>query len=79
MPLYAAMQDEIVGTFRQALGPGSEVYAVLLASLFIGVTFGRNVARTGVLAELTPNELLAYLVPAIRALLAPPIAAAEAR
>jgi hypothetical protein len=79
MPLYAAMQDEITETFRQALGPGSEVYAVLLSSLFIGVTFGRHVARTGVLAELTRDELRGYLVPAIRALLAPPIAAAEAR
>jgi AcrR family transcriptional regulator len=66
MPLYAAMQNEIIETFRPALGPGSEVYAVLLSSLFIGVIFGRHVARTGMLAELTRDELQAYLVPAIR-------------
>jgi hypothetical protein len=53
------------------------VYAALLASLLIGVTFGRRVARTGVLAELTRDELIGYLVPAIRAVLAPAIAAAE--
>jgi hypothetical protein len=37
----------------------------------------RHVARTGALAELTREELVGYLVPAIRALLAPAIAAAE--
>jgi len=46
-------------------------------SLLIGVTFARHVARTGALAELTREELVGYLVPAIRALLAPAIAAAE--
>ena len=41
------------------------------------VTFARHVARTGALAELTREELVGYLVPAIRALLAPAIAATE--
>jgi AcrR family transcriptional regulator len=77
MPLYAAVEREVTATFREVLGPGSEVYAGLLGSLLIGVTFGRRVARTGVLAELTREELIGYLVPAIRALLAPAIAAAE--
>ncbi len=40
-------------------------------------TFARHVARTGALAGLTREELVGYLVPAIRALLAPAIAAAE--
>ncbi len=71
MPLYAALQQEVVTAFRQVLGPGSEVYAGLLGALFIGVLFGRYVARAGILAELTPEELERYLVPAIRALLAP--------
>ena len=79
MPLYAAMEREATATFLDVLGPGLEVYAGLLASLLIGVTFGRHVARTGVLAELTGEELTGYLVPAIRALLAPAIAAAEGR
>jgi AcrR family transcriptional regulator len=79
MPLYAALEHEVSTNFLKVLGPGSEVYAGLLASLFIGVIFGRKVARTGVLAELTTDELVGYLVPAIRALLAPPIAAAEGR
>jgi hypothetical protein len=79
MPLYAAMEHEITTTFRKALGPGSEVYAGLLTSLFIGVTFGRHVARTGVLAELSREDLVGYLAAAIRALLAPSIAAAEVR
>jgi len=79
MPLYAAVQREITGAFQEVLGPGSEVYASLLGALLIGVAFGRRVARTGVLAELTPEELIGYLVPAIRALLAPAIAAADAR
>jgi hypothetical protein len=35
--------------------------------------------RKDVLAQFTRQELLDYLVPAIRALLAPPIVAAEAR
>jgi len=77
VPLYAAVEREITATFREVLGPGSEVYAGLLGSLFIGVTFARHVARTGVLAQLTQEELVGYLVPAIRALLAPAIAEAE--
>jgi len=77
MPLYAAMEREISGAFRQVLGQGTEAYAELLGSLLIGVTFARHVARTGALAELTREELVGYLVPAIRALLAPVITAAE--
>jgi Bacterial regulatory proteins, tetR family/Tetracyclin repressor-like, C-terminal domain len=77
MPLYAAMEREITAAFREALGPGTEAYADLLGSLLIGVTFARHVARTGALAELTREELVGYLAPAIRALLAPAIAAAE--
>ena len=77
MPLYTAVEREITATFRQVLGPGSEVYANLLGSLLIGVTFARHVARTGALAELTREELVGYLVPAIRAVLAPALAAAE--
>jgi len=78
MPLYAAMEREITTAFREVLGPGTEAYADLLGSLLIGVTFARHVARTGTLAELTRSELVGYLVPAIRALLAPAIAAAQA-
>jgi len=78
MPLYAAMEREITAAFREVLGPGTEAYADLLGSLLIGVTFARHVARTGALAELTGEELVGYLVPAIRALLAPAITAAEA-
>jgi AcrR family transcriptional regulator len=77
MPLYAAMERELTAAFREVLGPGTEAYADLLSSLLIGVTFARHVARTGALAELTRAELVGYLVPAIRALLAPAIAAAE--
>jgi hypothetical protein len=72
-----AMERQITATFREVLGPGTEAYADLLGSLLIGVTFARHVARTGALAELTREELVGYLVPAIRALLAPAIAAAE--
>jgi AcrR family transcriptional regulator len=78
MPLYAAMERQITAAFRDVLGPGTETYADLLGSLLIGVTFARHVARTGTLAELTREDLVGYLVPAIRALLAPAIAAAEA-
>ena len=76
MPLYAAMESEVTAAFREALGPGTEAYAELLSSLLIGVMFARHVARTGALAQLTRTELLGYLVPAIRALLAPAIEAA---
>lgn len=78
MPLYAAAEHEVTSVLRQVLGPGTEVYANLLSSLAIGITFTRHVARAGALAELTPEELTAYLVPAIRAMLAPAIAAARA-
>jgi len=78
MPLYAAMESEIIAVFRDVLGPGAEIYAYLLSSLLIGVTFGRHVARTGMLADLTQEELTGYLVPAIRDLLAPAITAAAA-
>ena len=81
MPLYAAMEREVTAAFREVLGPGTEAYADLLGSLLIGATFARHVARhvarTGALAELTREELVGYLGPAIRALLAPAIAAAE--
>ena len=78
MPLYAAAEREVTSALRQVLGPGTEVYANLLSSLAIGVTFTRHVARTGALADLTPEELAAYLAPAFRAVLAPAIAAAHA-
>jgi AcrR family transcriptional regulator len=78
MPLYAAAEREITSALRQVLGPGTEVYANLLTSLAIGVTFTRHVARTGAMAELPPDELAAYLAPAIRAVLATAIAAAQA-
>jgi AcrR family transcriptional regulator len=78
MPLYAAAEREVTAALRQVLGPGTEVYANLLTSLFIGVTFARHVARTGALADLDRNELVGYLVPAIRALLAPAVTAAQA-
>ena len=77
MPLYAALEREITDGFRAVLGPGAEVYAGLLGALFIGVLFGRYVAPAGVLAELSPDELAAYLVPAIRAVLAPALAKAS--
>jgi AcrR family transcriptional regulator len=79
MPLYAAMERETTTALRQVLGPDTEVYADLLSSLLIGVMFARHIARTGFLAELTPDELAGYLVPAIGALLAPAIARAEDR
>jgi hypothetical protein len=76
MPLYAAVERETTAAYRKVLGPGSEVYADLVGSLLIGVTFARHVARAGALAELTPRELIGYLTPAIRAVLAPAIARA---
>lgn len=78
MPLYAAAEREVTAAFRRVLGPGTEVYANLLTSLIIGVTFVRHVARTGALADLDRDELAAYLVPAIRALLAPAVTAVQA-
>ncbi|TVZ04762.1 TetR/AcrR family transcriptional regulator [Trebonia kvetii] len=78
MPLYAAAEREVTEAFRRALGPGTEVYANLLTSLVIGITFARHVARTGALADLDRDELVGYLVPAIRALLAPALTAAQA-
>jgi AcrR family transcriptional regulator len=78
MPLYAAAEREVTAAFRRVLGPGTEVYANLLTSLVIGVTFARHVARTGALAELSQDELVGYLVPAIRALLAPAVGSAQA-
>jgi AcrR family transcriptional regulator len=78
LPLAAAAEQEITNAIRAVLGPGTEVYANLLSSLAIGVTFTRHVAHFGALSELGPEELTAYLVPAIRALLGPAIAAAQA-
>jgi len=79
LPLAAAAEQEIIAALGQVLGPGTEVYANLLSSFAIGVTFTRHVAHFGALSELTQEELTAYLVPAIRALLGPAIAAAQAR
>ena len=77
MPLYAAAEREVTRTFRQALGPGTEVYARPgeLAGHRRHVHPPRRPDRA---AELTPEELTAYLVPAFRAMLGPAIAAAHA-
>jgi AcrR family transcriptional regulator len=72
MRLYHALERSAAESYRQIFsGPDADVYVDLLASLLIGVTFSRYVAATGRLAEMSAEELIAYLTAAITALLAP--------
>jgi hypothetical protein len=75
VPLYQELQQQSADAYRQVLeDPDADTRAGLLIALLVGVTFGRHVVPTGVLAEMTTEELISYLTPAIRALLAPALA-----
>jgi len=72
MRLFRALERSAVDAYREVLtGPESDTYVDLLASLLIGVTFSRHVARTGALAEMSAERLVSHLTRAIHALLAP--------
>jgi AcrR family transcriptional regulator len=75
VPLYQELQKQIADAFRQVLeGPDTDICVSLLTALLVGVTFSRHVVPTGVVAEMTTEELTSFLTPAIGALLAPAVA-----
>jgi Tetracyclin repressor-like, C-terminal domain len=68
--LYAAMQANSVALYGDLLpGPDPAARVELLGAQLIGVTFSRYIARSGRLAEMTPGELRAALVPVLRGIL----------
>jgi hypothetical protein len=50
-------------------GPDPAARVELLGAQLTGVTFSRYIARSGRLAEMTPGELRAALVPVLRGIL----------
>ncbi|MFF4562188.1 TetR family transcriptional regulator [Streptomyces sp. NPDC001435] len=70
--LYAAMRRSSAAAYRTVLsGPDAEERIDLLASHLIGVTFSRYVLRSGPVAEMPPERLVAYLTRTLRCLLEP--------
>jgi AcrR family transcriptional regulator len=68
--LYAAMQENSIALYEGIL-PGEDPAArvELLGAQLIGVTFSRYIARTGRLAQMSPDELREHLIPVLRAIL----------
>ena len=72
MRLFQALERSAAEAYRQVFPKADiEIYVDLLGSFLLGVTFTRYVARTGRIAEMSADELIAYLADAINALLAP--------
>ncbi|MEV0183430.1 TetR family transcriptional regulator [Streptomyces sp. NPDC050625] len=70
--LYAAMRRSSAAAYRTVLsGPDADERIDLLASHLIGVTFSRYVLRSGPVAEMPPERLVAYLTRTLRCLLEP--------
>lgn len=70
--LYAAMRRSSMDAYRTVLsGPDADERIDLLASHLIGITFSRYVLRSGPVAEMPPERLVAYLTRTLRCLLGP--------
>ncbi|MFF4500616.1 TetR family transcriptional regulator [Streptomyces sp. NPDC001401] len=70
--LYAAMRRSSAEAYRTVLsGPDADERIDLLASQLIGVAFSRYVLRSGPVAEMPPERLVAYLTHTLRCLLQP--------
>jgi len=62
--LYAAMQENSLALYQGLLpGPDKAARVELLGAQLIGVTFSRYIARTGRLAEMSPDKLRESLIP----------------
>ncbi|MEQ7004959.1 TetR family transcriptional regulator [Actinopolymorpha sp. B17G11] len=69
--LLEAMQRSTSEVYREILGEeATDAVAPFMASLLIGVTFSRYIARAGALAEMSAATLQAHLTTCLRALLA---------
>jgi len=68
--LYAAMQASSLTLYQNVL-PGEETATrvELLGAQLIGITFSRYIARTGRLAQMSPDELRDELTRVLRAIL----------
>jgi len=70
--LYAAMRRTSTEAYRTVLtGPDADERIDLLASHLIGVAFSRYVLRSGPVAEMAPERLVAYLARTLRCVLLP--------
>ncbi|UXY31841.1 TetR/AcrR family transcriptional regulator [Streptomyces sp. HUAS TT20] len=70
--LYAAMRRSSAAAYSTVLsGPDADERIDLLASHLIGVTFSRYVLRSGPVAEMAPERLVAYLTRTLRCVLEP--------
>ncbi|MEU6064599.1 TetR family transcriptional regulator [Streptomyces sp. NPDC047082] len=70
--LYEAMRRSSAAAYRTVLsGPDADERIDLIASQLIGVTFSRYVLRSGPVAEMPPERLVAYLTQTLRCLLEP--------
>jgi len=70
--LYAAMRRTSTEAYRTVLTePDADERIDLLASHLIGVAFSRYVLRSGPVAEMAPERLVAYLTRTLRCVLLP--------
>lgn len=70
--LYAAMRHSSTEAYRTVLtGPDADERIDLLASHLIGIAFSRYVLRSGPVAEMPPERLVAYLARTVRCVLLP--------
>jgi len=76
-PLYAEVERQTTSVFEQALGPDVGTEVDLLRALLLGVAFTRHVAHTGPVANMTGEELVSRLAPAIRGVLDPVLPPSE--
>jgi AcrR family transcriptional regulator len=68
--LLAAMRANSVALYGEVLpGEDTATRVELLGAQLIGVTFSRYIARTGRLAQMSPDELRESLIPVLRTIL----------
>jgi hypothetical protein len=71
--LLQAMRMEATEAYLSTMdSPDLDRRADMFAALLIGVTFSRYVLADGTLAAMSSDELIAYLIPAIRTILLEP-------
>jgi AcrR family transcriptional regulator len=68
--LLAAIREDRLAAYKDALaGPDAARRVALVGAYLIGITFSRYVLREGPLADMAPEDLVAYIASTLRAIL----------
>jgi AcrR family transcriptional regulator len=67
--LYIAMQEHSLAVYRDVLPADVDARVALLAAQLIGVTFNRYIVKTGALADMPAEQLIAHLTSVLRHIL----------